>query len=221
LDGDILSLSLSDQLALCSSIADLIARSGVPSGSISTCSLSEGSIVAVIVFNEDVTEEEAASVVRALQAVPVSIPVGTSGVTLQLLSATTDVYVGGTKSPTAAVNSGSGSESGGSSDSGNLSDTEIALLVILVVLAVALIIIAIACLRARRRPRSSSSDVNGSGGKNQDDEDDDGFAVVVNSRRVEPPAKVGTGRASTTYIVEETRYYANPWYAQHSQNSSV
>jgi hypothetical protein len=221
LDGDILSLSLSDQLALCSSIAELIARSGVPSSSISTCSLSEGSIVAVIVFNEDVTEEEAASVVRALQAVPVSIPVGTSGVTLQLLSATTDVYVGGTKSPTAAVNSGSGSESGGSSDSGNLSDTEIALLVILVVLAVALIIIAIACLRARRRPRSSSSDVNGSGGKNQDDEDDDGFAVVVNSRRVEPPAKVGTGRASTTYIVEETRYYANPWYAQHSQNSSV
>jgi len=221
LDGDILSLRLSDQLALCSSIADLIARSGVPSGSISTCSLSEGSIVAVIVFNEDVTEEEAASVVRALQAVPVSIPVGSSGVTLQLLSATTDVYVGGTKSPTAAVNSGSGSGSGGSSDSGNLSDTEIALLVILVVLAVALIIIAIACLRARRRPRASSSDVNGSGGKNQDDEDDDGFAVVVNSRRVEPPAKVGIGRASTTYIVEETRYYANPWYAQHSQNSSV
>jgi hypothetical protein len=85
-DGDLAALSIEDQRDVCDQIGDLVARSGVVSSSdIGTCTLSDGSIVATIVFNEDVTEEEAAAVERALLAAPFTITVG-SGITLFLVT---------------------------------------------------------------------------------------------------------------------------------------
>lgn len=179
-----------------------------------------------IVFVQGVTVYDVNSVVRAFQAVPVTITVG-SGVTLVQISVSSGVLVGGTSSPTRSPSSldqgSSGVAGAGNDDDDDLSDLEIILIVIAVVLGFSLLSAFVVCMRARRR--RSSPDI-ATAGNYEDDED---FSAVVGPAG-KPRAYRGTQRGADANMrntsvgsdddVVDSGYYANPWYAHHSRPPS-
>lgn len=103
------------------------------------CTVTAGSIVVNVIFNQGVAESIANTVVAAYQSFNVSVTLS-GGVTVDVISARASTIIGGTHSPTTGTTSAStttifaAGDGGSSDDDGELTATVLALIVAIVVL---------------------------------------------------------------------------------------